>query len=87
MAIMTALWVVLPILAFAGAGTLVRLLRGPSVPDRVIALDLLATICLAVVAVYGAVTAQPAFLDVALVIALLSFLGTAAFARYVERSR
>lgn len=82
-----ALWIVLPTLALAGAIALIRLLRGPSLPDRVIALDLLATICIGIIAVYGGVTNQPAFLDVALVVALLSFLGTAAFARYVERSR
>lgn len=82
-----AILVVLPLLGFTFVLTLVRLVRGPSVPDRVVALDLLATISIGVVAVYGMATDQPAFVDVAIVLALLSFLGTVAFARYVERSR
>lgn len=82
-----ALLVVLPLLGLTFALTLVRLVRGPSVPDRVVALDLLATVSIAIVAIYGMLTRQAAFLDVAIVLALLSFLGTIAFARYVERGQ
>ena len=62
-----------------------RLARGPSLPDRVVALDLIATISVGFIAVYSIMTKQPVFLDVAIVLALIAFLGTVAFARYVEK--
>ena len=62
-----------------------RLTIGPSLPDRVVASDLLSTTVIAVIAVYAMATNQPALLDAALVVALLSFLGTVAFAYYIDR--
>ena len=62
-----------------------RLVRGPSLPDRVVALDLIATISVAMIAVYAVITEKPILLDVAIVVALIAFLGTVAFARYVEK--
>jgi multicomponent Na+:H+ antiporter subunit F len=67
------------LLAFA------RLARGPSLPDRVIALDLIAILAAAMTAVYAVMTGESVFLDVAIVVALISFLGTVAFARYLEK--
>ena len=62
-----------------------RLVRGPSLPDRVVALDLIAVIRAAFLAVYAVDSRQPVFLDAAIVLGLITFLGTVAFARYVER--
>lgn len=81
------LLVILPVLSLALVLTFVRLLRGPSLPDRVIALDMLAVLSIGVVAAYAVVTGQPALLDVALLLALLAFLGTVGFAWYIENSR
>lgn len=67
--------------------SLVRLVRGPSLPDRVVALDLLISVGIGVTAVYAVATNQPVFLDVATVLALISFLGTIAFARYIDLRR
>ena len=64
----------------------VRIVRGPSLPDRVVALDLSGTLVVGIIAVYGLLTAQPAVLDVAIALALVSFLGSVAFARYLERA-
>lgn len=64
----------------------VRLVRGPSVPDRVVALDLIAVLVVAIVASYNVAADRPALFDAAIVLALLAFLGTVAFARYIERS-
>lgn len=69
------------ILAFAG------LIRGPSLASRVVSLDLLTTIGIGLIAAYAVVTDQPVFLDIAVVLALVSFLGTIAFAYYLERSQ
>ena len=65
--------------------TLVRVVRGPTLPDRVVAVDLIgiSSVCLMIAAATG--TKARAFLDAAVVIALLGFLGTVAYARYVER--
>jgi multicomponent Na+:H+ antiporter subunit F len=64
---------------------LVRLIIGPSLADRVLALDLMATIAVAIVAVYAMAYEQPLLLDVAAVLALVAFVGTIAFALYMER--
>ncbi|GIK39724.1 MAG: cation:proton antiporter [Chloroflexota bacterium] len=63
----------------------IRLLRGPSLPDRVVALDLISVIGVGLVATYAVTVNQPVFLDVIMVFALISFLGTVAFAYYLER--
>lgn len=62
-----------------------RLVRGPSLPDRVISLDLIAALTVGVIITYAIGTNQRVFLDVAIVLALITFLGTVAFAQYVER--
>jgi multicomponent Na+:H+ antiporter subunit F len=64
----------------------VRLARGPSLPDRVVALDLLASLAVALGAVYAIRFGSDVFLGPSLVLALLSFLGTVAVARFLERS-
>ena len=63
----------------------VRLLRGPSLPDRVVAFDLMTSLAVGIMALYSIATEETVFLDVAIVLALISFLGTVAFARYLER--
>lgn len=77
--------VLLPVLTIAVVLAFIRLVRGPSLPDRVVALDLITTLGIAVIAVYAIATNHPTLLDVASVVALVSFLGTIAFAYYVER--
>jgi multicomponent Na+:H+ antiporter subunit F len=62
-----------------------RLLRGPSLPDRVVALDLIALLCIGFITIYDIITNDTIFLDVAIVLGLVAFLGTVAFARYIER--
>jgi multicomponent Na+:H+ antiporter subunit F len=76
-------WLLLA-LAAAMVLAMVRLLRGPSLPDRVVALDLMTTIGMAMCGVYAVAHNQPVFLDVAIVMALITFVGTVAFARYLE---
>jgi multicomponent Na+:H+ antiporter subunit F len=75
----------LAMLASAAALAFVRLLRGPTLPDRVVALDLIGVLIVCVTVAVAATTGQQAYLDVAIVIALVSFVGTVAYARYIER--
>ena len=65
----------------------VRMVRGPSLADRVVALDMLTMLMVAFAGVYVVATNQVAFLDVAIALALIGFLGTVAFARYADRRR
>ncbi len=65
--------------------TFIRLVRGPSLPDRVVALDLMGVLSVGMIAAYAVATDQPGLLDPASVLALVGFLGTVAFARYLER--
>jgi multicomponent Na+:H+ antiporter subunit F len=63
----------------------VRLARGPSLSDRVVALDLMAVLAVGLIAMVAFAAGQAVFLDAAIVLALVAFLGTVAFARYLER--
>lgn len=63
----------------------VRLVRGPTLPDRVVALDMIGTLVIGIMAVHAVRTNQPVVLDVAVVLALILFLGTVAFAYYLEQ--
>ena len=77
----------LTVLALAAALTFVRLAKGPTLPDRVIAIDLIGVLLVCMLVVVAGLTAQQALLDVAMVVALISFVGTVAYARYIERER
>jgi multicomponent Na+:H+ antiporter subunit F len=77
--------VALAMLALAAVLAFVRLLRGPTLPDRVVALDLIGALIVCVVVAVAATAGQQTYLDVAIVIALVSFVGAVAYARYVER--
>ena len=62
----------------------IRLVRGPSLADRVVALELFASLTVGVISAYVMITGKIAFLDVAMVLALTAFLAAVAFARYLE---
>jgi multisubunit Na+/H+ antiporter MnhF subunit len=73
------------ILSLAALLFVARLLRGPTVPDRVIALDGLLVTVLCGVLVAAAEARSSVGIDTVLVVALLGFISTGALARYVER--
>ena len=75
----------LTMLAAAAVLTFIRLAKGPTLPDRVIAIDLIGVLSVCLLVLMAGVTAQQAFLDVAMVVALISFVGTVAYAQYIER--
>jgi multicomponent Na+:H+ antiporter subunit F len=64
---------------------LVRLVLGPSVPDRIVALDTLLQVVVAGIAVAAAATGEGDFLAVLVAVSLLGFLGSVTVARFVER--
>lgn len=81
-----ALQGILGLLSLALAISFWRLVRGPSAPDRVVALDLIAGVSVGMISVFTALTGEQQLLRVAMGLALISFLGTVAVARYLERS-
>jgi multicomponent Na+:H+ antiporter subunit F len=62
-----------------------RLVIGPTLADRVVALDMLATLLVGLIALDSIIDTQPEFMRVATVLALVNFLGTVAFAIYIDR--
>ncbi len=78
--------------AFAALGAglvlgMIRLVKGPSLADRVVALDLIAYLSIGFMAAHAVDTGQAAFLDVAVALALFVFLGTVIFGRYIEATQ
>ena len=75
-------------LALLGASVLlvlVRLGRGPDLANRVVALDLLSILAVGIASAAAVVSGDAVYLDVALILALIAFVSTVAFARYAER--
>jgi multicomponent Na+:H+ antiporter subunit F len=65
----------------------VRLVIGPSLADRIVALDMMTVLIVSFCGPYALRSEDTAFVDVAIVLALVGFLATVALARYVERRR
>jgi multicomponent Na+:H+ antiporter subunit F len=63
----------------------VRLAKGPTLPDRVVAMDLIGILVVGLIVVLAGWTGVRATLDAAVVIALIGFVGTVAYATYVQR--
>ena len=77
-------------ISFIGLSILIiflRLVIGPTIQDRIVALDLLSANAIAFIAVYSIQNNTTTFLDVGIILALLAFLGTVAFAFYLGRRR
>lgn len=64
----------------------IRLFLGPSLPDRVLALDMITMIGIGFIALYAIATDKGTLLDVAIALGLIAFLATVAFATFLERS-
>lgn len=65
--------------------SLLRLILGPTIPDRVVALDTINTLIIAGMILFGAAYEEVIYIDVAIVYALLSYIGTLYIAKYMER--
>lgn len=80
MTVVAFVFVAVGILAF-----LARLLKGPSLPDRILALDGLASAVTVAVIIAAATTKEAFEINVVIVVALVGFVGTGFLARFVER--
>ncbi len=77
--------IALGLTTLGGLAGCVRLVLGPSLADRVVSLDLVTVLLIAVAALLALKTGEPVYLDLGLALALVGFLATVAFARYAER--
>lgn len=81
----TLLHVSLTLLGISIAITFVRIVLGPSFPDRVIAMDVIGVNIISSIAIISIIFQTKAYLDVILIVAILAFISTIAFAKFIER--
>lgn len=66
---------------------LVRLIRGPGTSDRIVAMDLIASIVMGFILLYSVVVEREVYFDMAIVISLISFIGTVAMSIYLKQKK
>ncbi|ACP24548.1 putative monovalent cation/H+ antiporter [Sinorhizobium fredii NGR234] len=71
------------LLSFALLMTVVRIIRGPTLPDRVLGLDMLVAIAIGFIAVIAIKTGFNLYIDIGIALGLVGFLATVAFARFI----
>ncbi|WP_053360436.1 Na(+)/H(+) antiporter subunit F1 [Bacillus sp. FJAT-27251] len=81
----TLLYIALFLITVAMFGLIYRVIKGPTIPDRVVALDALGITLVAVIAILSIILRTNAFLDIILLIGILAFIGTVAFSKYLEK--
>jgi multicomponent Na+:H+ antiporter subunit F len=84
MEIDTTYLVVLGFLLLSIVLVIIRVLKGPTAPDRVVGLDTINTIVIVSMIVFGAATRNVIYIDVAIIYALLSYISTLYIAKYLE---
>ncbi|KIL42602.1 Na(+)/H(+) antiporter subunit F1 [Jeotgalibacillus soli] len=81
----TILYISLAVITLSMLGVLYRVIKGPTAPDRIIALDALGISLISIIAIFSALLRTSAFLEVILLFGILAFLGTVAFSKYLEK--
>jgi multicomponent Na+:H+ antiporter subunit F len=72
-------------ISLAMLGLIYRVVKGPTTPDRVVALDAIGINLIAIIALVSIILRTHAFLDIILLIGILAFIGTVAFSKYLEK--
>lgn len=81
----TVLIIALVLIGIAIVITLIRIIIGPSLTDRILSLDIVGVQIVSVLAIISIILETDAFLGVLLILAILSFIGTIAFTKFIER--
>lgn len=81
----TVIWISVTFISLAMIGLIYRVIKGPTVADRVVALDAIGISLVSVVALVSVLLDTSAFLDIILLIGILAFIGTVAFSKYLEK--
>ncbi|AKE24957.1 monovalent cation/H+ antiporter subunit F [Bacillus subtilis BEST7003] len=79
------LQIALGIMAVSTFLYVIRVIKGPTVPDRVVALDAIGINLIAITALVSILLKTSAFLDIILLLGILSFIGTIAFSKFLEK--
>ena len=79
------IWTCIVLITLSMVGVSYRLVKGPSTSDRVIALDTIGVLLICVVGLYSIVIGTTFFLEIILLVAILSFIGTVAFSKFIEK--
>ncbi|MFO7923107.1 MAG: monovalent cation/H+ antiporter complex subunit F [Bacteroidales bacterium] len=82
----SVLYMAIVILSFCSVLAIIRFIKGPTLPDRVTAFDLFAAIVISIIAIYSVISGNTAFMDVAILLSLITFLGSMSFAYFLFRS-
>ncbi len=82
---MTFYWIALILVSIGFAGLLFRLVKGPTIADRVVALDAIGIALVSIIALLSLIIGTEFFLEVIVLLSILSFIGTTAFAKFLER--
>ncbi|MCI3923643.1 Na(+)/H(+) antiporter subunit F1 [Paenibacillus sp. TRM 82003] len=80
-----ALVFALVVLSLSVLGSLYRVLKGPSMPDRIIALDMIGIHLISIITIVSIMLRTEAYVELVLLIGIVAFLGTIAFSKYIER--
>ena len=78
-----AVFIALALLCLSFFLAIFRVIRGPTLPDRVLALDMLVVAAIGFIAVVGIMTGYELYLDIAIALGLVGFLATVAFSRFI----
>jgi len=76
--------IILGFLMLAVVMAIIRVIKGPTAPDRVVGLDTINTIVIVSMVIFGLISKSIIYIDVAIVYALLSFISTMFIAKYLE---
>ncbi|WP_342528760.1 Na(+)/H(+) antiporter subunit F1 [Chryseomicrobium sp. FSL W7-1435] len=79
------LWIAVGVISLSLVGFLYRLIKGPSTPDRVIALDSMGVGLITLVGLFSILFDSPFFLEVVLLLAIIAYIGTVAFSKFTEK--
>ncbi len=82
---LTALYITIAMVTLAALLNVYRVIKGPDAPDRVLALDTLYINAIALIVLLGITLKTRMYLESALLIAVMGFVGTVAMAKYLKR--
>jgi len=75
------------ILILSALFSFIRLIKGPSLQDRVVAIDLIAIVVAGIIIVFVFLSDQARYLDIVVVISVIIFLGTVAIAKFLNKEK
>lgn len=78
-------WVMVIMISLSMLAFIYRLIIGPSIPDRVVALDSLGVALICMVGLISILAETSFFLEIILLLAILAFIGTVAFSKFLEK--